>query len=123
MIQGMQEGDNDDNNDQDNNNNKSKSNCRGRSCLRNRSTIDGSGHQCIVIKDTVKELFDQPKVRLSNTPINLNRKLMLDSRSTIEATIKNSGFLTNIRKSENPIVMSTNARYKKMGLDLSLIHI
>ena len=49
--------------------------------------------------------------------INLTKKLMLDSGSTIKATIQNSDFLTNIRTSENPIVMSTNAGYKKMGLD------
>ena len=64
----------------------------------------------------MKESFDQRK-KTANTPLNLNKKLMLNSGSTIKATIQNSDFLTNIRTSENPIVMSTNAGYKKMGLN------
>lgn len=110
MIQGMQD-DNDDDDDQLQSSRKSKKSSR------NKTNVDWSGHQCVVIKDNVKELFDQPKMKTTNTPLNLNKKLMLDSGSTIEATIQNSDFLTNIRTSENPIVMSTNARYKKMGLN------
>ena len=64
----------------------------------------------------MKELFDQCK-KTTNTPLNLNKKLMLNNGSTIKATIKNSDFLTNIRTSDNPIVRSTNAGYKKMGLN------
>ena len=85
--------------------------------MKNKSTADWSGHQCVVIENAVKESFDQSKVKLNNTPIDLNRKLKRDSGSTIEATIKNLDFLTNIRPSKNPIVMSTNAGYKKMGLN------
>ena len=63
----------------------------------------------------------------------LRRKLILDTGSTIEATIMNEDMLTNIRTSDKPLVMATNAGVKIMDLDgdlkgigpakLSLIHI
>ena len=43
--------------------------------------------------------------------------MMLDTGSTIQATIKNKDFLTNIRNSENPIVMATNAGMKRLATD------
>ena len=107
---GMQDGN-------DNNDNQLQSSCKSKKSSRNKANIDWSGHQCVVIEAEVKKAFDQRKVKPTNTPLNLAKKLMLDSGSTIEATIQNSDFLTNIRTSENPIVMSTNAGYKKMGLD------
>ena len=42
---------------------------------------------------------------------------MLNTGSTIKATIKNEGFLTNICISDKPIVMATNAGTKQMNLD------
>ena len=110
MLQGMQDDDDDDDD-------KSQSSRKSNKVTRNKANIAWSGHQCVVIEPEIKESFDQRKAKPTNTPLNLTKKLMLDSRSTIEATIQNSDFLTNIRTSENPIVMSTNAGYKKMGLN------
>ena len=65
--------------------------------------------------ETVKS-FDQLKKK--TVPYaQLGDKLMLDTGSTINATIKNKDFLTDIRTSKNPIVMATNAGMKRMNLD------
>ena len=43
--------------------------------------------------------------------------IIIDSGSTIKATFMNPRFLTNIRKSENPIIMQTNAGVRKIELE------
>ena len=110
-MQGLQE---DDNKSVEENENISSRNC---SRNRNNAPIEWSGHQCIIAEEDLKEAFDQSKVKSSSTPSNLSEKLMLDNGLMIEATVKNEKFLTNIRLSKNPIVMTTNAGYKKMGLN------
>ena len=48
---------------------------------------------------------------------NLKDMIILDSGSTIKATFMNPKFLTNIRKSDNPIIMQTNAGVRKIELE------
>ena len=47
----------------------------------------------------------------------LRDKLLLDTGLTIEATIMNKEMITNVRNSNKPLVMATNAGIKKMTLD------
>ena len=113
MMQGMQDDNIDDESVEENENRRNRSQLRSR----NNAPIEWSGHQCVVAEEDLKEAFDQSKVKSGSTPSDLGKKLMLNNGSTIKATVKNEKFLTNIRPSKNPIVMKTNAGYKKMGLD------
>ena len=47
----------------------------------------------------------------------LRDTIILDSGSTIKATFMNPKFLTNIRKSQSPIIMQTNAGIRKIELE------
>ena len=47
----------------------------------------------------------------------LHDKFILDSGSTLRATIKNQDLVINIRKSDDPINMVTNASNKLMDFD------
>jgi hypothetical protein len=51
----------------------------------------------------------------------LQNKFIIDTGSTIGATVMNPDFVTNIRESNNPIVMKTNAGTKKMKNDGDII--
>ena len=44
-------------------------------------------------------------------------ELILDTGSMIKTTIMNPDFLTNVQKSEMPLLMTTNAGTQQMDLD------
>ena len=56
-------------------------------------------------KATPKVTFEQT----SSRTMNIKNKLLLDMGSTIRVIMMNSDFVTNIRVSERPTVMQTNA--------------
>jgi len=47
----------------------------------------------------------------------LKKVFVIDTGSTINATIMNPDFVHNVHKSETPVIMSTNAGVKRMDLD------
>ena len=47
----------------------------------------------------------------------MKTKFILDTGSTIGATVMNPDLVTNIRPSEKPLLMSTNAGTKRLSLD------
>jgi len=61
-------------------------------------------------KQKKKLSAEKPKELFSCAPAttDLNEVILLDSASTIKATFKNKDMLTNIRKSEQPLRMTTN---------------
>ena len=64
---------------------------------------------------------NQTETNLHTTNENKKIKLVLDTGSTINATIKDKEIVRNIRKSKNPIVMATNAGQKILSEDAELV--
>ena len=95
---------------------KHRSRNHGRCTSRRQADQDWCGYQCLTCDDTNAEpalSMKQSGTRYSN----LRNKLILDTGSTLQATIMNEDFITNIRTSTNPVVMATNAGTKKITLD------
>ena len=51
---------------------------------------------------------------------NLKWKFLLDTGSTIQATIMNPDLATNMRPSDRPMIMSTNAGMRKLTVDADM---
>ena len=51
---------------------------------------------------------------------NLKWKFLLDTSSIIQATVMNPDLATNMRPSESPMIMSTNAGQRKLTVDADI---
>ena len=89
-----------------------------------RETVDQDWctYQCIKGDDRNDDRNEKPQKRVSfeqsnTTTHRIETKLLLDTGSTIRATIMNQDLITNIRVSDKPTVMQTNAGSKLLNLD------
>ena len=64
-----------------------------------------------------KEEIDDKHEQSNSHTANIEDKLLLDTGSTIRATVMNADFITNIRMSDKPTMMQTNAGAKLLKLD------
>ena len=95
---------------------RSTSRPRGRGRSSRQQTDQGwSGYQTITDEN---EAVDALVAKQTSQRYNhLKNKIILDTGSTIKATIMNPDFVMNIRKSDTLLLMTTNAETMKMDLD------
>ena len=92
-------------------------------CIRDRSDSDNDTDgwctfETIVSDDGEEDhdvSFDQT-VKFTNSE-SMRNKFLLDTGSTIRATVMNKDLITNIRASKKPTIMSTNAGSKVLKID------
>ena len=113
--------DDEDNDDNDEEQTNDQNNRRGCSRSRNRRRQANQvwcTWQCEIERADENETADELLLKQSTSKYGrLKTKFLLDTGSTINATIMNEDLVTNVRVSDKPIVMATNAGMKKMNLD------